>query len=388
MQKFEIICPCHFGLEAVLKREIIDLGYDITESVDGRITFAGDADAVVRANIGLRSAERVLIKVGSFHAETFEDLFQGTSAICWELWMGRKDAFPVKGWSLDSKLYSVPDCQSIIKKAIVDRLGSRYHIQWFEETGPKVQIQFSIMKDIVTIYLDTSGPGLHKRGYRADANAAPLRETLAAGMCDLARVRKSGLVVDPMCGSGTILIEAAMQASGRAPGLMRRFSCEKWSCFPEDVFPEARRRLQAMIRKPEGFEAVGYDIDPKAVELTRSNAKKAHVEDLVRVHKVDVRELNLPKGPLILISNPPYGERMLDIEQARELYGVLGEKCVPDPERSYCIISSDDEFENHFGRKAPRRRKLYNGMLKCQYYMYIHEKATSGGKTNGKRTHA
>ena len=384
----KLAIPTLFGLEGLTADECRFYGFEDVSADNGRVIFTGDFAEVAEANLRVRTGERVLIELAEFPASSFEDLFQGTSAICWELWIGRKDAFPVKGWSLDSKLYSVPDCQSIIKKAIVDRLGSRYHIQWFEETGPKVQIQFSIMKDIVTIYLDTSGPGLHKRGYRADANAAPLRETLAAGMCDLARVRKSGLVVDPMCGSGTILIEAAMQASGRAPGLMRRFSCEKWSCFPEDVFPEARRRLQAMIRKPEGFEAVGYDIDPKAVELTRSNAKKAHVEDLVRVHKVDVRELNLPKGPLILISNPPYGERMLDIEQARELYGVLGEKCVPDPERSYCIISSDDEFENHFGRKAPRRRKLYNGMLKCQYYMYIHEKATSGGKTNGKRTHA
>jgi putative N6-adenine-specific DNA methylase len=384
----KLAIPTLFGLEGLTAEECRFYGFEDVSADNGRVTFTGDFAEIAEANLRVRTGERVLIELAEFPASSFEDLFQGTSAICWELWIGRKDAFPVKGWSLNSVLHSVPDCQSIIKKAIVDRLGSRYHIQWFEETGSKVQIQFSIMKDIVTIYLDTTGPGLHKRGYRADANAAPLRETLAAGMCDLARVRKSGLVVDPMCGSGTILIEAAMQATGRAPGLMRRFSCEKWSCFPEDIFPESRRRLQSMIRKPDGFEAVGYDIDPKAVELTRSNAKKAHVEDLVHVNKVDLRDLNLPKGPLILISNPPYGERMLDIAQARELYGVLGEKCVPDPERSYCIISSDDEFENHFGRKAPRRRKLYNGMLKCQYYMYIHEKATSGGKTNGKRTHA
>ena len=380
----KLAIPTLFGLEGLTAEECRFYGFEDVSADNGRVTFTGDFAEVAEANLRVRTGERVLIELAEFPAYTFEDLFQGVSAICWELWVGRKDAFPVKGWSLNSKLHSIPDCQRIIKKAIVGRLNSRYHIEWFEETGSKVQIQFSIMKDIVTIYLDTTGPGLHKRGYRADANDAPLRESLAAGMCDLARVRKSGLVIDPMCGSGTLLIEAAMQACGRAPGLMRRFACEKWSCFPEDLFPEARARLQSMIRKPDSFEAVGYDIDPKAVELTRSNAKKAHVEDLVRVKKANVRDLRLPDGPLTVITNPPYGERMLDTQQARELYKVLGQKCVPDPERSYCIISSDDEFEDYFGRKAPRRRKLYNGMLKCQYYMYIHEKATSGGKKNGR----
>ncbi|MBQ7063794.1 MAG: class I SAM-dependent RNA methyltransferase [Firmicutes bacterium] len=376
-----IVVPTLFGLEGLVADELRFFGMEQVRAENGRVLFEGDLEEAARANIRLRMGERVLLELSRFTAVTFEELFQGVRDIPWEYWVGRTDTFPVKGWSLNSTLHSVPDCQSIIKKAIVDRLSSHYGIEWFEETGPTVQIQFSIMKDEVSIMLDTSGPGLHKRGYRANANEAPLRETLAAGMVDLAHVRRDSTVLDPMCGSGTILIEAALKARNISPGLTRRFACEKWSCFPEEIFPREREAARALIRKPEGFQAIGYDIDTNAVELTESNARKAHVEDLIKVRKLDLHRLILPRTPLILITNPPYGERMLDRQEAEELYQVLGSRCHPQPDHSYYVITSDEKFEEYFGRPADRRRKLYNGMLKCNLYMY-YKNSNSGGKNN------
>jgi putative N6-adenine-specific DNA methylase len=379
----KLVVPTLFGLEGLTADELRYIGMENVAAENGRVFFEGDFEEVARANIRCRMGERVLIVLGHFPATSFEELFQGVRAIEWEQWLGKTDAFPVKGWSLNSTLHSVPDCQSIIKKAIVTRLSERYGIEWFEESGPAVQIQFSIMKDDVMIMLDTSGPGLHKRGYRANANDAPLRETLAAGMVDLAHVRPGSTVLDPMCGSGTILIEAAMKARNISPGLMRRFSCEKWSCFPEDIFKQERAAAKALIRKDVEFHGIGYDIDQKSVNLTRENAKKAHVDDLIKVLKQDVRRLRIPNDPIITICNPPYGERMLEKEQAEELYQILGEKFTPVSGHSYYIITSHPEFESFFGRNADKKRKLYNGMLQCQFYMYYKNQST-GGDSNGK----
>lgn len=370
-----LVVPTLFGLEGLAADELRYIGMENVSAENGRVFFDGDFEEIARANIRSRMGERVLLLLSSFTATSFEELFQGVRAIEWEQWLGKTDAFPVKGWSLNSVLHSVPDCQSIIKKAIVTRLSERYKIEWFEESGPTVQVQFSIMKDEVMILLDTSGPGLHKRGYRANANEAPLRETLAAGMVDLAHVRSGSTVVDPMCGSGTILIEAAMKARNISPGLMRRFACEKWSCFPEDIFKQERAAAKALIRKDVDFHGLGSDIDQKAVNLTRENAKKAHVDDLIRVSRLDMRRYRLPSDtPVIVICNPPYGERMMEKEEAEALYQIMGERLPQRAGNSYYIITSHPDFEHFFGRTADRKRKLYNGMLQCQFYMYYKRK--------------
>lgn len=378
-----LVVPTLFGLEGLAADELRYIGMENVSAENGRVFFDGDFKEIARANIRSRIGERVLIQLAEFEAASFEELFQGVLAVEWEQWIGKTDAFPVKGWSLNSALHSIPDCQKIIKKAIVTRLSGRYGLEWFEETGPAVQIQFSIMKDSVRIMLDTSGPGLHKRGYRENANAAPLRETLAAGMVDLAHVRSGSTVVDPMCGSGTILIEAAMKAKNISPGLMRRFACERWSCYPEDIFKKERQEAKAMIRREVEFQGIGYDIDQQSVVLTRENAKKAHVDELVRAVKQDVRRLRLPKEPMIAICNPPYGERMMQKQEAEELYQILGEKFAPQPGHSYYIITSHEQFEELFGRRADKKRKLYNGMIQCQFYMY-YKNEIPGGDSNGK----
>ena len=378
-----LVVPTLFGLEGLAADELRYIGMENVTAENGRVFFEGDFQEIAKANIRSRIGERILIQLGEFPATSFEELFQGVASIEWEQWIGKTDAFPVKGWSLNSALHSIPDCQKIIKKAVVTRLNQHYGLEWFEETGPAVQIQFSIMKDNARIMLDTSGPGLHKRGYRENANAAPLRETLAAGMVDLAHVRPGSTVVDPMCGSGTILIEAAMKAKNISPGLMRRFACEKWSCFPEEIFKKERAEARAVIRPEVEFQGIGYDIDQQAVILTRQNARKAHVDGLVRASKQDVRRLRLPKDPLIVISNPPYGERMMQKQEAEELYQILGEKLKPQQGHSYYIITSHEQFEELFGRRSDKKRKLYNGMIQCQFYMY-YKNEIPGGDFNGK----
>lgn len=369
----KLLIPTLFGLEGLVADELRYRGFSDVSAENGRVCFSGDFAEVARANLWCRMGERVLIVLDEFQAMSFEDLYQGTKAIDWSLWIGKTDAFPVKGYSLESTLHSVPDCQSIIKKAIVDHLCERYKLTWLEETGPSIQVQFSIMKDHVMIMLDTSGPGLHKRGYRANANAAPLRETLAAGLVDLAHVRKDTQLMDPMCGSGTILIEGAMKAANIAPGSLRRFACEKWSCFPEELF-KAERRVAKEQRRPNAdvsFSALGYDLDPACVQLTKENAQKAGVADFVRATVKDVHRLRLQKDrALTLVCNPPYGERLLERKEAEELYAVLGERLIPSANQSFYIITSDEAFEEHFGRTADRKRKLYNGMIKCYFYMY------------------
>ena len=363
-----LCCPCHFGLESVLGFEIKKIGGENLTVSDGRISFDGGFDTIARANICLATAERVLIELGSFEARTFTELFDGVKALNFEDYIGKADAFPVKGHSLKSKLYSIPDCQSIIKKAAVERLKGVYHIQRFEESGPRRQISFNILKDVVTVYLDTTGEGLHKRGYRRNSNEAPIKETLAAGIVDLARVRGGSVVCDPMCGSGTLLIESAYKALGIAPGLQRSFAAEAWNCIPKSVWEDERARALDSLREND-FRAYGFDIDEFAVDLSRKNAKLAGVGSRVTVEQCDIKN-HVPKDGAITICNPPYGERMLELRQAEDLYRQMGQVLHPSEQNPCYIISPHEEFEKFFGKKADKKRKLYNGMLKCNLYMY------------------
>ena len=363
--------PCLLGLEAPIADELKQMGaFDVT-CENGRVIFSGDESILARANINCRCAERIQIIMGSFVARSFEELFEGTKNLPWELWIGKTDAFPVKGYSLNSKLFSVSDCQSIIKKAVVERLKQRYKLQWFQETGALYQIQFSIMKDRVTLLIDTSGVGLHKRGYRPAANAAPLKETLASALCNFAHLRDYHTLYDPMCGSGTILIEGALAACNIAPGLSRHFTAEKWRQIPESVWARERERARDNEKKDRIFRAYGSDIDAAALDIARLNAKRAVVDDLITFKKCDIKDFSTVTEKSTLIVNPPYGERLMDINSARELYSVMGQAFVPGRGKSYYIITADEDFEKHFGRKADKRRKLYNGMLKCQLYMYF-----------------
>ncbi len=370
MDKIKLSCPCHFGLESVLSFEIKKMGIQEVEVSDGRVSFFGTLNDIAKANIWLRTAERVQIILGEFEAVTFEELFQGVKALELERFIGKKDKFPVKGYSLNSQLHSVPDCQAIIKKAAVNRLSQKYHIEWFEETGELVQIQFSILKNKVTIMLDTSGIGLHKRGYRRNSNEAPIKETLAAGIVDLARVRENSIVYDPFCGSGTFLIEAAMHALNIAPGINRRFAAEKWAVIDPQIWKDERQNALGAVKKTAQFRAYGSDIDEESVRLTLENAKKAGVASRIRVSKADVRNF-MADEPGIVFSNPPYGERMLEVREAEKLYTVMGEVYRSQPENKYYIISPHEEFEHFYGKKADKRRKLYNGMMKCQLFMYF-----------------
>lgn len=369
--KLYFSAPCIFGLEGICANELRYLGIEDVTAENGRVLFSGDWNTLAKANINSHYAERIQILLAEFEATSFEQLFDNVKSINWEDFIGVDEAFPVKGRCLSSKLMSVPDCQKIIKKAVVTRLSEKYMLPWLEETGALHQIQFLIMNDKVSIMLDTSGAGLHKRGYRAESNDAPIKETLAAAMVELARVRSNHFVVDPMCGSGTILIEAAMKALGIAPGLNRYFACEKWKCVPKSAFDEERELAKSKIRKDSTFRAEGYDIDEIALKTAQRNAKLAGVADRITFAKRDVKDFTLSEGFQTVITNPPYGERLLDLKSAEELYKVMGERFKREKGKSYTIISPDDDFEKLFGRKADKRRKMYNGTLKCQVYMYF-----------------
>ncbi len=370
MEKIRICCPCHFGLESVLNFEVKKIGGENITVTDGKVCFDGDFNMVARANLRLATAERVLIQLGSFTARSFEELFQGVKALPLENFIGKHDAFPVKGHSLNSQLHSVPDCQKIIKKASVERLKSKYGVSWFEETGAVHQLQFTILKDVCTVCLDTSGAGLHKRGYRRNSNDAPIKETLAAGIIDLARVRSDSIVCDPMCGSGTFLIESAYKALNVAPGLRRKFSAQNWEQIDEKIWQRERSDAMDLIDRQGNFKAFGFDIDDMAVELTADNAKKAGVGSKLTVKQQDISK-HIQIDGAITICNPPYGERMLEIKQAEELYKRLGQRLNPSRENPCYIIAPHEDFEQFFGRKADKKRKLYNGMIKCNLYMYF-----------------
>ena len=369
--KLTFSAPCIFGLEGICANELKFLGIGNVRAENGRVLFDGDFNTLAKASVNSRYAERIHILLAEFEATTFEQLFEGVRSIEWENFIGMSDAFPVKGRCLSSKLMSVPDCQNIVKKAVVSRLSERYLLSWFEETGPVHQIQFLIIKDRVSVLLDTSGAGLHKRGYRADSNDAPIKETLAAAMAELARVRPNHFVRDPMCGSGTILIEAAMKAKNIAPGMNRYFACERWSCVPKEAFDQAKAEAKEKIRADIAFRALGSDIDPRALETAAHNAELAGVGEYISFEKRDIRDFRLSEGFETVITNPPYGERLLDVRAAEELYKIMGERFCREKGKSYTIITPDDDFEKIFGRRADKRRKLYNGTLKCQVYQFF-----------------
>ncbi len=370
MSNMKLVAPCLFGLESILKDEIQRLGYQVLEVMDGRVVFEGDFEAVARANMFLRTPERILIELGRWKATTFEQLFQGVKALPLEDFIGPLNAFPVKGTSLKSKLYSVPDCQKIIKKAAVTRLGAVYGINRFEESDPRMQLQFMLFKDIAYLYLDTSGAALYKRGYRAQSAAAPLRETIAAAMVKLSRYSVGIPFYDPMCGSGTIAIEAAMHAAQMAPGLGRRFDYEYWDCTPIGL--AAKARTEALdIRKPLQEPVVfASDIDPAAVELTRHNATLAGIKKGLWAEKRDVADFKANDAKGVIVTNPPYGERLLDKEQATKVYQKMNSLLLPD-HRLYVIAPTDSGFEEAVGEVADKKRKIYNGMLTCNIYQYF-----------------
>ena len=373
MRRFELIAPCHFGMEAVLKKEIIDLGYDITEVADGRITFYGDEEALCRANVFLRTAERILIKIGSFHAETYEELFQGTKALPWE------DYIPVDGrcWvakaaSVKSKLFSPSDIQSVMKKAIVDRLRSLYHVNWMEETGASFPLRVFLMKDEVVVGLDSTGESLHKRGYRKLTAKAPIAENLAAALIMLTPWNKSRILVDPFCGSGTFPIEAAMMASNMAPGMNRSFTAESWEHIVGkrnwyDALDEAGELVDLHVET----DIQGYDIDDAMVNIARENARLAGVDHLIHFQRRSVEQLSHPKKYGFIITNPPYGERLQDKDEMPALYKIIGERYKALDSWSLYMITAYDQAEKYIGRKADKNRKIYNGMMKTYYYQFM-----------------
>lgn len=367
--RYEFCCPTLFGLEGIVGDELRFGGkLEDVRVENGRVLFSGDERTLIWANLWLRCAERVLIKVGEFPAKTFSELFDGVYELPWHDFIPKDGAFPVKGYSLDSALHSIPDCQSIVKKAVVKSLSESYGTEWFEESGACNQIQFAIKNDVAEIFLDTSGSGLHKRGYRANSNAAPLRETLAAAMVKLSRFKGRDEFLDPFCGSGTIPIEAALIASNRAPGLNRSFDAEQWDWIAPELWTQAREDAQAAIREGE-FRIFGSDIDPDCVGLSITNARKAGVGDLVWFTKADACRLKLKEREGTLICNPPYGERLMDQRSAQELMHRFGTVAGQSPMKQY-IISSDGEFERFYGYKADKKRKLYNGMIRCDLHIY------------------
>ncbi|MDY4068746.1 MAG: class I SAM-dependent RNA methyltransferase [Lachnospiraceae bacterium] len=382
MRKFELIVPCHFGLEAPLKREITELGYEITSVEDGRVTFFGDEEAVCRANIFLRTAERVLIKVGSFHAETFEELFQGTKSLPWEEYIPSDGRFWVtKAASVKSKLFSPSDIQSIMKKAMVDRLKSVYHINWFEENGDSFPIRVFLYKDQVTVGLDTTGESLHKRGYRKLTAKAPIAENLAAALLMLTPWHKDRILVDPFCGSGTFPIEAAMMAANMAPGASRSFASENWTHIIGkknwyDTLDEANELVDLKV----DTDIQGYDIDETMVAIARENARLAGVEKLIHFQKRDVAQLSHPKKYGFLVTNPPYGERLQDKEAMPALYRMIGERFAALDSWSMYLITSYEGAEHDIGRKADKNRKIYNGMMKTYFYQFLGPKPAKKGR--------
>lgn len=371
--EYTYIAPCYFGVEAAAAFDVKRLGAKDVTVTDGRVAFRGDENILAKANLGMRCAERVLLLLKTQTVKTFDELFDAVYTIPWEDLMPANAAFPVKGSSLSSLLSSVPACQSIVKKAMVERLKNGHKVSVLPEDGVQYKIRFSIRKDICEVMLDTSGEGLHKRGYRKEATLAPLKETLAAAIADLARVRADSLVQDPFCGSGTLLIEAAMKAMHMAPGLKRRFLAENYAFIPHEAWAQARAQaLEEVIPAPD-FKAVGFDVDPAAVEIANRNARLAGVAEKVKFFTADVHGF-APAASTLVLTNPPYGERLGNTAEAASLETVLGERLAENPVQGLYAITSDAEFETHFGKKADRRRKLYNGMIPCQVYMYYEKR--------------
>ncbi len=373
MNLMELIAPCHFGLEAVLKREIQELGYEISKVEDGRVTFLGDAQAICDSNIFLRTAERILLKVGAFHAETFDDLFEGTFALPWENYLPKNAKFWVaKATSIKSRLFSPSDIQSIMKKAIVERLKSSYGISWFSEDGASYPLRVFLLKDEVTVGLDTTGDSLHKRGYRLSSAKAPISETLAAALIMLTPWKKDRILVDPFCGSGTFPIEAALMAAGIAPGMNRFFLAENWpNLIAKKCWQDALEEAASLVDAKVETDIQGYDIDGEVVKAARENARRAGVDHLIHFQRRPVSELSHPKKYGFLITNPPYGERLEDKEHVSELYRELGEALRRLDTWSAYVITAYEQAEDKIGRKADKNRKIYNGMIKTYFYQFL-----------------
>lgn len=367
-----MVAPCYFGTEATTAFDLKRIGAQNVSLEDGRVLFDGDEKIVAAANIHSRSAERILISLAKFKASTFDELFDSVSAVAWEDFLPVDAEFPVKGSSLSSTLSSVPACQSIVKKAVVERLKKAYNTSALPETGNTYRIRFTIRKDNAEIYLDTTGAGLHKRGYRRNAGGAPIKETLAATIADLARVKQDSLVQDPFCGSGTLLIEAALKALHIAPGLRRKFAAEEYNFISANVWQTVREEALSEIKEDTGFEAIGFDIDEDVIAIAKENAKLAGVGKYCKFFKADVAHFTPSKNTIVL-TNPPYGERLSDAEEVALLEQTLGKRLEENPVNGAYIISADGDFETNFGRKANRRRKLYNGMIPCQLYMYFNK---------------
>lgn len=370
MSDINLIATATFGLEAVVAHEVKALGYE-TRVENGRVDFSGDELALCRANLWLRSADRVLVKVGQFTALTFDELFEQTRALPWSDWLPENACFPVEGKSVKSQLFSVPDCQAIVKKAIVESLKKRYHRDWFEESGPRFPIQVALLKDVVTLTIDTSGVGLHKRGYRKLGTTAPLKETLAAALVSLSVWNPERLLHDPCCGSGTIPIEAALIGLNQAPGLYRDFVSQSWPAIPERFWQEARQEAEDLRRRDLKLHIRGTDIDPAVLKMARYHARLARVEDQVSFQEMPLTNFRTRKKYGVIICNPPYGERLEELSAAERLYRELREVCRSLDTWSVYVLTSHHNFERIFGRQADKRRKLYNGRIQCQYYQFL-----------------
>ena len=381
MELYELIAPCHFGLEAVMKREILDLGYEIERVEDGKVTFLADAEGIAYANLFLRTTERILLKVGQVHAETYDELFEATKALQWEKFIPKNGKFWVtKANSIKSKLFSPSDIQSIMKKAIVERLKQVYHMEWFPEDGAQYPIRVSILKDEVTIGLDTSGVSLHKRGYRKLTAKAPITETLAAALIMLTPWKGDRILVDPFCGSGTFPIEAAMMAADIAPGLNRSFLAEQWThLVPKKCWMDAAEDARYRIRNDIETDIQGFDIDDNVIKIARSNAVNAGVDKLIHFQSRSVAELSHHKKYGFIITNPPYGERLEDKETLPAIYSAFGKQYAKLDSWSAYMITSYDDAEKYFGRKADKNRKIYNGMLKTYFYSFMGPKPPKKG---------
>lgn len=372
MSKITLCAPCNFGLESILTREIKDLGFNVESVTDGRVNFLSDEEGICKANLWLRTAERILVKLDEFEATTFEELFQNTKSLPWYDWIPKEGAFPAaKASSVKSKLFSTSDIQAIVKKAVVESLKRKYKVKWFDETGASYPIHIFVFKDKVTLYLDSSGAALHKRGYREIGSSAPIKETLAAALVLLTPWKEERILVDPFCGSGTILIEAALKGMNIAPGLNRSFISEKWVRIPQRLWQRARQEGEESVKSNANIYIQGYDIDEKVIKVARNNAKLAGVDEFIHFQQRDVKDLSSKDKYGFIVTNPPYGERLEDLKTVENLYKDMGKVFSALDTWSFYILTAHEDFERFFGRKADRKRKLYNGMIKTDLYQYF-----------------
>lgn len=371
MENIELIATCAFGLESIVELELKQLGYTNLKVHNGGVTFKADNSAISRCNLWLRTADRILVKIGEFPAKSFTELFENTRSLPWEEWIPKDAQFPVEGKSVKSQLFSVPDCQAIVKKAVVERLKTKYHCQWFEETGSKYRIQISLLKDIAELTIDTSGAGLHKRGYRSLTAAAPLKETLAAALIIISRWKPDRAFIDPCCGSGTIPIEAALIGKNIAPGLKRDFVCENWPQFNNKLWQKARDEAHDLITNDQPLGIMGFDIDPQVLSLARYHGRQAGLKGEINFQQQDVKDLKSKYSYGYLITNPPYGERLSERKEVEYLYKNLAQSMLNMPTWSWYVITSYANFEKLVNRKADKKRKLYNGRIQCNYYQFF-----------------